>query len=78
MRVELHLPDNTIRVTKRNSIIVPGSRVIVSAEVILTRDGTLYVSCPRCRKLGDLEKEFGWRNMGDGVIRNQPQCRSCR
>jgi len=22
--------------------------------------------------------EFGFRNMGDGTIRNQPQCGSCR
>lgn len=33
--------------------------------------------CPKCRKEKPLS-EFGYRNMGDGNIRNQSWCKSCR
>ena len=33
--------------------------------------------CPNCWKEKPLS-EFGYRNMGDGNIRNQSWCKSCR
>ena len=33
--------------------------------------------CPKCRKEKPLSK-FGYRNLGDGNIRNQSWCKSCR
>lgn len=33
--------------------------------------------CPNCGKEKPLS-EFGFRNMGDGNIRNQSWCKSCR
>ena len=33
--------------------------------------------CPNCGKEKPLS-EFGYRNMGDGNIRNQSWCKSCR
>lgn len=33
--------------------------------------------CPHCGKTKPLS-EFGYRNMGDGSIRNQSWCASCR
>lgn len=33
--------------------------------------------CPNCGK-EKLLSEFGYRNMGDGNIRNQSWCKSCR
>lgn len=33
--------------------------------------------CPKCNKEKPLS-EFGWRNMGNGEIRNQSWCKECR
>ncbi len=33
--------------------------------------------CPKCGKEKPIS-EFGYRNMGDGNIRNQSWCKSCR
>ena len=33
--------------------------------------------CPKCGQTKPLS-EFGWRNMGGGVIRNQSYCSKCR
>ena len=33
--------------------------------------------CPHCRKEKPLS-EFGYRNMGNGEIRNQSWCKDCR
>lgn len=33
--------------------------------------------CPHCRQEKPLS-EFGYRNMGDGNIRNQSWCKDCR
>ena len=38
--------------------------------------------CPKCEKTAnshqEVEKKFGYRNMGDGKIRAQSQCKACR
>ena len=36
-----------------------------------------YRRCPKCRAVKPLT-DYGMRNMGDGVMRLQPQCISCR
>ncbi len=33
--------------------------------------------CPKCGQTKPLS-EFGWRDMGNGVVRNQSYCRRCR
>ncbi len=33
--------------------------------------------CPKCGKMKPLS-EFGFRNMGDGTVRNQSWCINCR
>ncbi|HAT6525838.1 hypothetical protein CKF53_04040 [Corynebacterium striatum] len=33
--------------------------------------------CPNCHSTKPLS-EFGYRNMGDGIIRNQSWCKECR
>ena len=33
--------------------------------------------CPHCKKVKPLS-EFGYRDMGNGVIRNQSWCKECR
>jgi hypothetical protein len=38
----------------------------------------VILECTKCHKRGELEKDFGLRNMGDGEIRSQAQCRECR
>jgi hypothetical protein len=39
----------------------------------------IIVQCTRCGKRGELEKDFGLRNMEPGgQVRNQAQCRECR
>lgn len=41
-----------------------------------------YAECPCCSKIAkgktDIEKEFGYRNMGDDKIIPQSYCRKCR
>ena len=38
--------------------------------------------CPHCGKVAkgrkQIERDFGYRNMGDGTIRVQSWCRNCR
>lgn len=38
--------------------------------------------CPKCGKTAnshqELEEKFGFRNMGNGTLRAQSQCKSCR
>jgi hypothetical protein len=38
----------------------------------------LILQCTKCGKRGELEKDFGIRDMGGGKLRSQPQCRLCR
>ena len=38
----------------------------------------LILQCTKCGKRGELERDFGIRDMGDGKLRSQPQCRECR
>jgi hypothetical protein len=38
----------------------------------------VILQCTKCGKRGELEKDFGIRNMGDGTARSQAQCRLCR
>ncbi len=33
--------------------------------------------CPHCKEIKPIS-EFGYRDMGDGNIRNQSWCRACR
>jgi hypothetical protein len=35
-------------------------------------------TCPRCGHTGPTGADFGWRDMGDGTMRSQSYCRSCR
>lgn len=37
-----------------------------------------FSHCPNCGKRGQVEKTFGVRNMGTGIIRAQSWCRDCR
>lgn len=43
---------------------------------------TEYAKCPRCGKVAygreQIDKEFGYRNMGNGNIIPQSHCRRCR
>lgn len=44
--------------------------------------GKEYAQCPCCGKIAygqeNIEKEFGYRNMGDGRYIPQSYCRKCR
>ena len=44
----------------------------------MTTKPTIILQCPKCGKRGELEEDFGLRNMGDGTVRSQSQCRTCR
>ena len=41
------------------------------------REVFITIVCLKCRKVRPLS-QFGLRKMGDGAIRNQPWCRTCR
>ena len=38
----------------------------------------VILQCTKCGKRGELQKDFGYRNMDDGTVRSQAQCRTCR
>ena len=50
-------------------------QVVIQADVYNGHEPTRV--CPKCGREKPLSK-FGYRNMGDGTIRNQSWCKDCR
>lgn len=53
------------------------SEPTVKVQISRYDNGVLYRVCPCCNKEKAIEK-FGWRQMQDGIIRNQSYCIECR
>lgn len=53
---------------------MPKRDTVATETVVLT--GAQF-TCTGCGKTKNAS-EFGLRNMPDGKVRNQPQCKSCR
>lgn len=39
---------------------------------------TIKSTCPHCQHVGPVDEDFGWRRMGNGIMRAQSWCRECR
>lgn len=52
-------------------------KLIVTAPHLEARESGLFCKCSRCRRVLAF-KNFGVRQMPNGVVRNQPQCKRCR
>lgn len=56
-------------------------RVIMKKHLTVNMDaydnGEVLRECPHCHELKPIS-EFGYRDMGDGEIRNQSWCKDCR
>lgn len=53
------------------------NKMVLTASLVLVEGSEIKLRCPRCHKMKPFA-EFGARTMPSGVIRNQPQCSTCR
>jgi transposase-like protein len=63
--------------TTRKSKVAGELRIVSQYGIVIDKTNDIRLKCPKCEHYKPVS-EYGFRNVGDGVIYNQPWCTECR
>lgn len=64
--------------TMRVLLRTPLGEIVIAAAVVLPFAESLFISCPSCNGVKEINDGFGWQVTDTGQVRSESNCRDCR